>query len=534
MIGRFGTLQMRITALALLIFGVAGMMGGAILVGRLLGAIQEQQGQLAMAVARTIAQVEDVRSNVGRPGGAAVIQPIAERMRIEARVDYVVVIDMDRIRFSSALTDRLGTVFEGGDEGPALAQQAYLSHAAGVRGPSARAFVPILSPDGLEQVGVAVVGVLEPQPLELFRAVQSDVLLAFAVGLTTALVGAWILARSIRRQMFGLEPREIARLLEERVAVASSIREGLIAIDRDGRITLVNDQARRMLGIGEEVLQRPVREVIPNSRLPVITETGVAEHDQPMRIGDHLLVANRVPIRVGGQIVGAVATFRYRSEVERLAEELTSVQQFVRALRAANHEWLNKLHTIAGMLQLGRYERAKEYIFAETEGQQEAARFIARNFADARISGLLIGKVARARELGVELRIDGESRLGTLKGALKGIDLVGIAGNLLENAIEAAASTRDGRQPLVRCLIKGGGHRLAIEVVDNGPGIADDVLPRVLAGGLSTKGAGRGMGLALVRREVDLVGGTLKVDREPGSTRFSVVVDEEVGVGRAD
>lgn len=534
MIGRLGSLQTRITALALVISGVAGMMGGAILVNRLLSAIQEQQGQLAMAVARTIAQVEDVRSSVGRPDGAAVIQPIAERMRIEARVDYVVVIDMDRVRFSSALPERLGTVFEGGDEGPALAQQAYLSRAAGVRGPSVRAFVPILSPDGLEQVGVAVVGVLEPQPIELLRAVQSDVLLAFAVGLSTALVGAWILARSIRRQMFGLEPREIARLLEERVAIASSIREGLIAIDREGRITLVNDQARQMLGIGEEVLRRPVWEVIPNSRLPVITETGIAEHDQPMRIGAHLLVANRVPIRVGGEIVGAVATFRYRSDVERLAEELTSVQQFVKALRASNHEWLNKLHTIAGLLQLGRYERAKEYIFAETEGQQEAARFIARNFADARISGLLLGKVARARELGVELRIDDESRLTALNGALKGIDVVGIAGNLLENAIEAAASTRDGTKPLVRCRIRGGGHRLTIDVVDNGPGIPDELLPGILAGELSTKGAGRGMGLALVRREVDLVGGRLAVDSRPGSTRFSVVLDEEVSVGRPD
>jgi two-component system sensor histidine kinase DctS len=329
--------------------------------------------------------------------------------------------------------------------------------------------------------------------------------------------------------MFGLEPSEIARLLEERVAVASSIREGLLAIDRDGRITLINEHARQMLGVGPEVLGRAVREVLPNSRLPLVTETGVAEYDQVMRAGDRLLLGSRVPIRVGDEIVGAVATFRDRSEVQRLAEELTSVQQFVKALRASNHEWVNKLHTIAGMIQLRRYDQAKEYIFATTEGQQEAARFLARRFADPRISGLLLGKAARARELGVELEIDQDSRLTPLTGALEGIDLVGIVGNLVENAIEAAAAAPNG-ESRVRCLIEGGDDRLRIEVEDNGPGISPELRPRILEGGHSTKGADRGMGLALVRREVELVGGRLDLATEAGCTQFLVSFDREVAV----
>ncbi len=527
------SLQTRITALALVIFGLAGMMGGAILLTRLLSTIQDELGQRAMAVANTIAQVEAVQASVGRPGGAETIQPIAERMRVATDVDYVVVLDMNRVRYSSPLADRIGTTFSGGDEGQSFAQQRYTSQAQGVRGPSVRAFVPIFAPGGVEQVGVAVVGVLEPQLAELLGQVGSDVLLALAVGLGATLVGARFLARGIRQEMFGLEPAEIARLLEERVAVSSSIREGLIAVDRDSRITLVNEQARQMLGVGEEVLGHAVWDVVPTSRLPVVTHTGIAEYDQPMRFGDRLFLASRVPIRVGDEIVGAVATFRDRSEVQRLGEELTSVQQFVRALRASNHEWLNKLHTIAGMIQLRKFDQAKEYIFAATEGQEDAARFLARRFADPRISGLLLGKAARAREVGVELEIDPGCRLTPLSGALGGIDLVGIVGNLVENGIEAAADSPNGEAPRVRCLIEGGADRLKIEVEDTGPGIPIELQPRILEGGVSTKGDERGMGLALVKREVELVGGRIELSSQPGQTRFAISldqVDEEVTV----
>lgn len=515
------SLQVKITGLVLLVLGAAGLAGGAVLVQRLLGAVEQEVGQRAISIARTVAQAHEIQQWVGRPGGAEVIQPAAERIRLATGVEYIVVLDMNRIRYSHPLPERIGTRFEGGDEGPALAQQAYLSRAEGVNGRSIRAFVPVFGLQGPEQVGVVVVGLMEPRLAELFGAIGSELVLAFAFGLGIALIGAWLLARNIKREMFDLEPAEIARLLEERVAVFSSIGEGLVAVDRQERITVINDQAMRMLGVGPEVIGRSVSEVIPHTRLPAVTATGVPELNQVMRLGRVTALVNRLPIRVKGEIAGAVATFRDRTEVQILAEQLTGVQQFADALRAANHEWMNKLHTVAGLIRLRRYQDAMEYIFSATEEQQGRAHFLARRFSDARLAGLLLGKYSRARELGIQLEVDPASRLQVPGPALAEIDLVVILGNLLENAMEAVAALPAGQRH-VRCRVGEEEGGVVIAVADTGPGIPPDMQEAIFRPGVSTKGEGRGMGLALVRQEVELAGGRVCLRTEPGRTEFSV------------
>lgn len=107
-------------------------------------------------------------------------------------------------------------------------------------------------------------------------------------------------------------------------------------------------------------------------------------------MGSTVVLTNRVPVRFEGQIIGAVATFRDRTEVHRLAEQLTGVTKFVDSLRAQNHEHMNRLHTIAGLIQFGRYEQAIDYVFASYEEQQEQTRFLTGHFEDYRIAGLLV------------------------------------------------------------------------------------------------------------------------------------------------
>ncbi|MGE5672877.1 MAG: ATP-binding protein [Mycobacterium leprae] len=519
------TLRSKVVGLTTVLVLCSFATGLAFMAYSTLGAVNTELGARAMSVARTVAQVQEVQENLGKPGGAKVIEPVVERMRLSTGVEYIVTFDMNRVRYSHPLPERIGTLFEGGDEGPSLSQQAYTSMASGVNGESVRAFVPVLAPDSHEQVGVVVVGIMAPHLLDLVRDFSLPILLGVVGSLAVAVLGAQVLASNVKRQMFNLEPPEIARMLEERVAVFSALSEGLIAVAQDGRITVINEEAQRMIGVGPEVVGRSVLDVLPHSQLLDTIRTGKAQYNQQMLLGRTLAVTNRVPVLIKDRIVGAVATFRDRTEVHQLAEELTGVTRFVEGLRAQNHESRNKLHTIAGLIQLKKYQEALDYIFTTTEQQQEVNRFLASRIADYRVSGLLLGKVIRGRELGIYLQIDRRSRLDAVPEPLDGSDLVLILGNLIENAMDALNGQVGARQ--IDCLLVSDQNGLRISVQDNGPGISPELRQEIFRQGFSTKGEGRGLGLALVQEIVWFAGGRMELESEPGRTLFTILVGEE-------
>ncbi len=529
------TLTIR-TKIALLAFGLvlsSILAGSALVVGNIFFAMERELGQRALFVARTVAQLDEIRENL-RPGGARLIQPVAERIRLATGVEYIVVIDMNRTRYSHPMPSRIGSTFGGGDEGPALTEQSYYSRAFGVLGPSVRAFVPVMSPGENLQVGVVVVGLLVPAPLELVRNIGWELSLSLVAGVAVGLVGAWLLASNIKRQMFNLEPSEIARLLEERVAIFHAIGEGLIAIDRDSRITIINEEAQRIIGVTGDAVDRPIREVIPNTKLPETLATGQPELNQQMLLGQTVVIVNRVPIRVKGQIVGAVATFRDRTELNRLAEELTGVMKFVESLRVQNHEHLNKLHTIAGLIQLKKYEQAIDFIFSATEQQQRMASFLARRFCDHRVSGLLLGKLSRAKELGIDMKIEPGSRLKELPKDADASSLVIILGNLLENSMDALMVS-DQKPKQIRCLIDDSGEMVRIVVSDNGSGINLPDRGRIFEPGFSTRGGShQGIGLTLVKQHVDGASGSIRVETGDQGTTFEIELPKDSQGGRGE
>ncbi|HEY3363670.1 MAG TPA: sensor histidine kinase [Symbiobacteriaceae bacterium] len=530
------TLRRKIIALASGLVLLSILAAGALLVYSVETAVEGALGERAMSVARAFAQVDTVKRELETPTNDRTIQSVAERMRLSTGVEYIVVLNMSRIRLSSALEDRLGTVFEGGDEGPALAEQAYVSPAEGVKGNSVRAFVPIMGPSGREQVGVAAVGIMVPGIPTLLMQYRLELSLALVGALVVGVSGAWLLAGNIKRQMFDMEPVEIARQLEERVAAFGAITEGLIAIDRAERITLLNEEARRILDLppGADVFGREISEVIPYSRLPEALRTGRGARNQILLFGRTIILTNRLPIYVKGRIVGALATFRDRTEFNQLAEQLTGVTEFVDALRAQNHESLNKLHTIAGMIQMKKYNQALDFIFGAVEQQQEITRFTARAIKDYRVSGLILGKVTRARELVVDLQIDRQSRLDGIPAPLQAGDVALIVGNLLENAMDAVADVPLGSRQ-VNCLLQGGRDGLEIRVEDNGCGLPPGVpAERIFEQGFSTKGSvNRGIGLALVKQIVDFGRGRISVESVPGRTVFFISLPGG-GVNAAD
>jgi two-component system sensor histidine kinase DctS len=266
------------TKIAVLSFGLVILsifIGIFVVVERISDSMENEIGMRAMAIARTLAQFEEIKNNVGKPGSDAVIQPIAERTRLATGVEYVVVLDMDGIRYSHPVEERIGNKITDSDIGPALANNEYLSKAQGVLGPSVRAFVPIKVDEGTRQVGVVLVGVLTPTRISLFKSVQLPMFYSLGIGMGIGLIGSFYLARKIKSAMFNMEPEEMARLLEERVAVFRSISEGIIAIDTNSRITIANDEAIRVIGRDEDdIIGKHIGDVIPGTLMPEVINTG--------------------------------------------------------------------------------------------------------------------------------------------------------------------------------------------------------------------------------------------------------------------
>lgn len=484
-------------------------------------AVRAKLGEQALNIGQTIAQIPEIKANVGKQNGHLVIQPLVEQIRSATGADIIVVFDMHGIRYSHPIPERIGGYLVGGDEARALSGEQYISEAVGTLGPQLRGFVPTYS-EG-RQVGAVLVSLLIPTVSREVNRLLSQIYVALFLGLSFGLIAAIWFGNNIKNMLFGFEPHELASAFEERDALLESVREGIIAIDGNGRVTLVNDEAKRLLVIHDDIVGHHVEDVVPNTRLPDVLRTGERHYDQEQRLGETVVMTNRVPIRLGKKIIGAVATFRDKTEVKKIAEELTGVRKFVEALRVQNHEFLNKLHTISGLIQLGETEEALNYISQVAETQQSVVGYLSNRIQEPRVLGLLLGKLGRAHELGAELRLSPDSILPADTGCVDTDLAVITLGNLLENALESVIKNPPGSSRIVEVTIHGKEDALTLKVGDSGPGVSEALRNRIFDRGFSTKGAGRGLGLALIREGIELQGGSIHVGTSDiGGALFTV------------
>lgn len=493
--------------------------------------ISHQMGERALAVAKAVAAMPQIINAFEITDPASIIQPIAERIRHETGARYVVVGNTQGIRYSHPVPERLGQPMVGGDNGPALLQgESYISEATGTLGTAMRGKTPIWDAQG-NIIGLVSVGFM-------MSRVEKDVVRYTSLGwaLVALMVcfgfaGAYWLSQHLKKVILGLEPYEIARLAMEKEAILQSIHEGILAVNREGQITLVNQQARRFLNLADEhvLLGQPIREIVPNSRLLEVLRRGEQEFDQEMWLGDHPVVVNRVPILHEGEIEGAVATFRSRREIIDLSQALTQASRDVDMLRAQAHEFSNKLYTISGLLQLDRSAEALALIHQETERAQAQMSFLMRHVADAVLSGTLLGKLTRARELGVTLKIDEQSSLSCKLTPTGQEVMMSVVGNLLDNACYAALNG-PSEAPNVRLFFTDLGEQLLVEVEDNGAGVPPHLAESIFQEGFSTKtGKHQGIGLALVARFCRQHGGAVTLEEsELGGACFIAVLDRSL------
>ncbi|MBB6056816.1 DcuS/MalK family sensor histidine kinase [Tolumonas osonensis] len=456
-------------------------------------------------------------------GNKTDLQDYIEQVRQQNELLFIVVMDMQGIRHTHPDPSLIGKHFIGGDEVKALHGQESVSEAKGTLGPSLRIISPLFDVRH-QQIGAIAVGISTEKVQEIIAANRWFTYWAIAFGGLIGSFGAFFLARKIKKIMFGMEPSEIASLLEERNAMLQSIREGIIAVNAKEQITLINDEAKRLLrqnGDLENLLQTEGSKHWPALlHLRQVLASGHARRDEEIELNGSTLLTNSVPVRVNGQVTGAIVTFRDKTEVSQLIQRLSGISHYAEALRVQAHEFMNKLHVILGMVNIRAYDQLENYIMDTANYYHEEVGSLIRQIKDPVIAGFILGKMNRGRELGVEISVTPTSYLPESARVEVTHELVTILGNLMENAMEAL----DGYDSAAIVLtFDHDEDRLRCSVSDNGKGIEPAVAAHIFEHGFSTKGTRRGIGLYLVRQSLEKLGGTIECQSKPGEgTRFII------------
>ncbi|MEG0800473.1 MAG: sensor histidine kinase DpiB [Citrobacter sp.] len=451
---------------------------------------------------------------------------IADKLQSGTDFDYVVIGDENSIRLYHPNPQKIGYPMQFTKPGALANGESYFITGKGSIGLAMRAKTPIFDDDG-KIIGVVSIGYL----ISKIDSWRSDFLLpmagVFLLLLLLLMLLSWFFAAHIRRQMLGMEPKQIARVVRQQDALFSSVYEGLIAVDLDGCITAINRSARKMLGLpspGRQWLGKPIDEVVNPSDF-FTQQIAEQRQDAMVNFNGLSVIANREAIRSGDELLGAIISFRSKDEIATLNAQLTQIKQYVESLRTLRHEHLNWMSTINGLLQMKEYDRVLEMVQGESLAQQQLIDSLRGAFADRQVAGLLFGKVQRARELGLQMLIVPGSQLHQLPDGLDSTEFAAIVGNLLDNAFEASLRTQQGNK-VIELFLSDEGDEVIIEVADQGCGVPEALREKIFEQGVSTRTdepGEHGIGLYLIASYVRRCDGVITLeDNAPCGTLFSL------------
>lgn len=499
--------------------------------------VDRQYTERVLAIARSVAALPEVPAALAAgaadaaPGSA--IDRTAGRVARATGAEYVVIATPDGTRLSH-VNDALVGRRVSTPPGPAARGEEWSGVQTGTQGRSVRAKTPVPDPSGDgSTLGYVSVGILLSDVDTDAASALPSIVGTVATVLVLGAAGAYVLSRRVRAKTHGLEPVDITTLLESREALLHAVREGVLAVDDEDRIALVNPPARAMLGLPADCAGRTMDELGLDARVRDVVSGADPGEDRIVLAGSRILVCNRMPVRLRGRAQGAVVTLRDRTELDRLTGELDGARTVTRGLRAQSHEYANRIHTVAGLLELGAHAEARAYLADLSAAHAQASGEIAGQIADPAVAALALAKSAQAQEQGAELRLSPLTLLPEpLPGGLRS-DVLLVVGNLVDNALESLAA--DGPGGWVELLLRayegdgtpsagGPDHDLIeIRVIDSGAGVAASLAEEIFDDGFTTKAARssgtRGLGLALVRQVCESRGGAVGVqapDAEDG------------------
>lgn len=491
-------------------------------------AFRRTESRRVLATAETVAATQVLQEGLAS-GTNAGVPGEAERSRASSGSSYVLVTDGEgTVVYSSDPADTGQTVTRPGEG------RSWVGVVDDRHGRAVEARAPVLAVRSVngskvgDTAGYVIVGREYPTTWERLGATAPTLVIYVLVGSLVGLGGSLLLSRRIKRQTLGLEPNEIAGLVEHREAMLHGLREGVVGVDGTGRITLVNDEAVRLLGLAGDPVGGSVDELpVADSIADVLSGRNGAD-DLAVASGGRVLVLNQMPVVNHGHRIGWVTTVRDRTELVDLNRQLDVWRGTTDTLRSQAHEFSNRLHTIAGLIELGEYDEVASFVASQSRARAGWVDRVLARVDDPSVAALLVAKGSRAGELGVTLDLDDDTRLPAVEGDLSA-DILTVLGNLVDNAMDAVTSTRGSVD--VRLLAVDGA--VEIRVTDDGPGVPADLASRVFDQGFSTKPSsdpgGRGWGLALSRVVCEQRGGGVHVTRtDAGRTVFTAALPPTV------
>ena len=466
---------------------------------------------------------------------ARLIQPL----RKQSDASYIVIGDVkEQHLYHSESPERLNLPMIGGDNAEVLQGKTIISMRQGGIGVSLRSKAPILDASH-HVIGIVSVGYL----ISYINTINARLLwqagLYGLVLLLLLFVFSWIFTRNVKKQMFWLEPKDIALLVLQQKALLEAMYEGVFAVNAGRQLILINRAARELLDIRQtesELIGKPLEAVLqtpPQFFAQHDEHEKRSVHDQITVLNQRQVIFNRVPIKLEpGAENGWVFSFRDKNDINTLSSQLSQVKRYADNLRIMRHEQLNWTATLVGLLQMQRYDEAMHYIRAQSGGAQEVLDFVSERFTSPALCGLLLGKYVSAREKGIALAFDPACQLTLLPAAINETELMSVIGNLLDNAIDATLNSSTPSAP-VELYISGRNNELLIEVADKGCGVDDSMKPHLFKQGVTSKpsddsgiaGSDHGIGLYLVAGYVHQAGGSIEIaDNSPQGTIFSVFI----------
>lgn len=494
--------------------------------------LENQIGKRALGVAKSVANIPQLREAFQMEEPQSVIQEIVAPIEKETEAEFIVVGNTESIRYSHPNPDNIGKRMVGEDNEQALLNgESYVSVEEGSLGLSIRGKTPVLSENG-EIIGVVSVGYLNEDVQEIIKDQSQSLWITLSLIILLGVFGAIFISHYIKNMLSNMEPEEISHLIIEKEAILQSAHEGIIAVNNKGLITMMNITAQQLLFqqqvVKDNYIGKAIQDIVPGLNIPDNQGLRRGIYDREIVLGENVVLVNQTPMYRKETIIGKVLTFREKTELEGIIDELSRVKQYANAQRAQTHEFSNKLYTILGLLQLNQSQEAIDFIQKESKIRQKWQRFLTGNITDPLIQAIFEGKFNQANELGINMSIHPDSQLSYRFSEEKKDVLLTALGNLIENAIEAVKGQESDKRN-ISILFTDIGNDILVEVEDSGPGIATVDIPHIFDQGFSTKnGVNRGIGLALTYQAIKRIGGRIMLEEsDMGGACFVMIIPKK-------
>ena len=438
--------------------------------------------------------------------------------------DIISVVTKESTRLYHSNEELIGTVYDGTiPDFKEKSRDYYTTTDNGPSGTQRRAYAAIYDEEGNYAGFVIAIMLMKNIKNETIQIILTFILITIIAILIELFISAE-LSDKIKKSLLGYEPDVFTSMFRMRDNILESLDEGIVAVDKVGKVQFINKSAVEMLttdGKEDSFIGKYVSNL--SNTIPALNPLCASEISRSVSSAYDNILIDTIPIKENDSVTGTVGILHDRKEYTKLMEDLTGTRYLVDSMRANNHDFTNKLHVILGLIQMEMYDEATSYIQNITMVQRETISKVMNCINEPAIAALLIGKIARASELNVKFVLREGCYYSSADISLPSEVLVTVIGNLIENAFESMNDMNyDGQKELLFGMYSKPG-ALLITADDTGSGISDSNIGRIFENGFSTKGSGRGTGLYQVKNLIEAAGGKINVESQEGiGTSFTV------------